>query len=723
MRLVGGSPGVPECSSGAAAEDGGGAVVVVGVKLDSRSRELLTWALVKVAQSGDRVIALHILDPNADKSSLLSLVKTFDSVLAAYEGFCNLKQVDLKLKVCRGTPVRKILSREAKSCGATSVIVGTSGVYHKIRSRISVAKYCAKSLQKNVSVICVDNGKIVFKRESTASMDLEFGSLDASESRFKKRNTLSKSPLSLPPQTVLSSSSSGSEGISMALVPIKTQEMLESKSGWALLRRVFLHGSRVSEAASTKKSSVVQWILKLPSRQSVGAIYPDQKQISASSRDDCCLDLDEEKSAIVLYSADTNSDAYSNKIFSEELKDIGDKYSTTCRLFSYQELLLATNNFTPENLIGKGGSSRVYRGCLPGGREIAVKILKPSDDALKHFVSEIEIITSLHHKNIISLVGFCYEENRLLLVYNLLSRGCLEENLHSTPKFGNLFGWEERYKVALGVAEALDNLHNTAEPIIHRDVKSSNILLSDDFEPQVPCNLSLLSSFAIYLSLTSFLCTINPGNTRLALQLSDFGLAAWASSCSHHMDTSDVAGTFGYLAPEYFMHGKLNEKIDVYAFGVVLLELLSGRKPIDNALPKGQESLVMWAKHILKEGKFSELRDPNLINAYDNDQFEKAVLAANLCLRHAAQSRPEISLVLKLLHGDPEVIEWARQETNSSEDVNANNGEQSATNIQSFINLALLNLEDDTASIGSTEQNISVEEYLGGRWSRSSSFD
>lgn len=212
-------------------------------------------------------------------------------------------------------------------------------------------------------------------------------------------------------------------------------------------------------------------------------------------------------------------------------------------------------------------------------------------------------------------------------------------------------------------------------------------------------------------------------NSHLTLQLSDFGLATWASSCSHHMDTSDVAGTFGYLAPEYFIHGKLNERIDVYAFGVVLLELLSGRKPIDNGHPKGQESLVMWAKHILKEGKTSELLDPNLVNACDPDQFERLVLAATLCIRDAPQSRPDISTVLKLLRGDPEVVDWARQETNASEDINAINGEQSAANIQSFINLALLNLEDDTASISSTEQNISVEDYLGGRWSRTSSFN
>ncbi|KAG6433587.1 hypothetical protein SASPL_105202 [Salvia splendens] len=421
------------------------AVVVVGVKPDCRSKELLTWALVKVANSGDRVIALCIIHPHS---------------------------------------VRKILSREAASCGATSLVLGTSKANTTLRSKTSLAKSCAKTLQNNISVICVDNG-------------------------------------------------------------------------WMLLRRTFLHGSRGFEYASSKKSSVMHWLSKLPSWQSVAAIYPDQKQFSAS-----------------------------DKIFSDELVNLQETYSNKCQLFSYQELSLATNNFIP---------------------------------------------------------------------------GC--------PVSGDQFSWGKRYKIALGVAEALDALHNAAEPIIHRDVKSSNILLSDDF----------------------------------VAQLSDFGLATWKSRCSHDMDTSDVVGTFGYLAPECFMHGELNEKIDVYAFGVVLLELLSGKKAIDNGLPR-KLSCVGLAKHILKEGKISELQDPSLADAYDRNQFESVVLAATLCIR---QSRPAISLVLKLLQGDLDVIEWARQEASHIDYVN---DEESATDIQSFISLALLDLEDETAFKSVVEQNVSVEE-------------
>ncbi|XP_022866966.1 uncharacterized protein LOC111386737, partial [Olea europaea var. sylvestris] len=254
------------------------------------------------------------------KASLLSLVKTFDSVLAAYEGFCNLKQVDLKLKVCRGSPVRKVLAQEVKSCGATSLIVGSSVANHTIRSRTSVAKYCAKNLQKNISVISVNNGKIMFQREATT--------LAGPESKSKQRKTMGKSPLSLPPERVLSSSRSENEHDSMALVPFKTREMPESRSGWTLLRRVFFHNGKVPETPSPKKSSVMQWMLKLPSRQSVTAIYPDQKHINASSKDERhCTDLDTEKGAIIPYVAGNTSASDFSKTASRELEFLVQKYS------------------------------------------------------------------------------------------------------------------------------------------------------------------------------------------------------------------------------------------------------------------------------------------------------------------------------------------------------------------------------------------------------------
>lgn len=756
------------CDGGGAAS--GGRTVVVGVKLDAHSRELLTWALVKVAQPGDRVIALHVLNNNEivdrhGKSSLLSLVKAFDSVLAVYEGFCNLRQVDLKLKICRGSSVRKILVREAKAYFATELILGTARNHHTIKSSASVAKYCAKKLRKDCSTLAVNNGKIIFQKEALSSprfsakdvenhrrislltaiqrslskntttvtngsaaksdkcgdgiSDLvsESGCPVSLDSTLKKHCAICSGDAILPydSSSKATEESSGEENEvnSMAIVPVPKieaasssislliRELPEVRPGWPLLRQAIISNKRASRSSSVRQISVVQWALRLPSRHFL-----------SNEKERCDLDenqsseLNEETGAIVPVGDDACSAPCSpestSKTLPSELAGLHEKYSATCRLFKYEELCAATSKFIPDNKIGKGGSSEVYLGYLRDGKELAVKILKPSEDALKEFVMEIEIITALNHKNIISLFGFCYEDNHLLLVYDFLPRGSLEENLHGTKKDPVAFGWSERYKVAVGVAEALEYLHTRdTQPVIHRDVKSSNILLSDDFEPQV----------------------------------SDFGLAKWASTTSSHITCADVAGTFGYLAPEYFMYGKVNDKIDVYAFGVVLLELLSGRKPISNDNPKGQESLVMWAKPILNCGKFTELLDPSFGTNYDYEQVERMVLAAALCIRRAARARPQMSVVVKLLQGDAEATKWARLQVNALEgsdttiQVNTVEGPDaldeesfSKSNLQSHLNLALLGVED-SLSVSSIEQTISLEDYLRGRWSRSSSFD
>ncbi|PHU19440.1 hypothetical protein BC332_10591, partial [Capsicum chinense] len=665
----------------------GNRTIIVGVKMDGASRELLTWALVKVAQPGDRVIALHVLNNNEivdrdGKSSLLSLVKAFDSVLAVYEGFCNLKQVDLKLKICRGTSIRKIIVREANSYLATDVIVGAAN--HTIRSSASVAKYCARKLPKDCSVLAVNNGKIVFQREASlasyaSSKELEhhhgnrllsviqrtltknsralndstglrptnscrqdgyqtlgealLKAASASAENSLQQNCSICSPGSPLPdnsciQTHEEPSDNNHDDNSMAIVPVQRQEsgsssitllikdLPEVRPGWPLLSRVILSNQQAADTSSIRKLSVVQWALCLPSRHLL-CIEDSEKRDQQSAADETHAPvLDEESGAIVPVNHETTSSKSSPdnspRTLPRELEGLHEKYSATCRLFKFQELLLATLSFSSENIIGKGGSSQVFKGCLPDGKELAVKILKQSEDAVREFVLEIEIIIALSHKNIISLFGFCFEDNRLLLVYDFLSRGSLEENLHGNNKDPLVFGWKERYKVAVGVAEALEYLHGRDDqPVIHRDVKSSNILLCDDFEPQ----------------------------------LSDFGLAKWATTTSSHITCTDVAGTFGYLAPEYFMYGKVNDKIDVYAFGVVLLELLSGRKPISSNCPKGQESLVIWAKPILTSGKYAQLLDPQLSSDYDCELVERMVLAAALCIRRAPRARPQMSIV------------------------------------------------------------------------------
>ncbi|CAO2834237.1 unnamed protein product [Amaranthus hypochondriacus] len=743
------------------AGDEDGKTVLVGIKMDGLSKELLTWSLVKVAQPGDLVIALHVLSPNEiydqdGKSSLLSLVKAFDSVLGVYEGFCNLKQVDLKLKICRGSSARKIIVREANLCNASKVIVGTAAKHHTVRSSTSVAKFCAKKLPKDCSVLAVRNGKIVFQREAIASAAAKTkyskGGCDYQQNDILeglqrsstinsilngdadkvgcnqvtngvlqrpilKVKELRKETKTKRNCSVCSCSMSSNDSIpctimtgemdnSKALVPFQesggssssvsllVKDMPDPRPGWPLLKRTLLSEKENIVSTSPREISVVQWANLLPTRSHLSTVKSsltahNHEEQEDDSRDQVVPDNVMIPVSDTILSDKTSLDGNSRNA-PTELEGLHEKYSSTCRLFKYKELQSATSNFMPEYLIGKGGSSRVYRGSLPDGKQLAVKILKPSEDVLLEFVMEIEIITSLHHKNIISLFGFCFEDSNLLLVYDLLSRGSLEENLHGSKKDPVAFGWNERFKVALGVAEALYYLHNdTNEPVIHRDVKSSNILLSEDFEPQ----------------------------------LSDFGFAKRASPSSHTTCT-DVAGTFGYLAPEYFMYGKVTDKIDVYAFGVVLLELLSGRKPISSELPKGEESLVMWAKPILHGGKVSKLLDPCMGCNYNRDQIERMVLAATLCIRRAPRARPHMNLILKLLQGDTDSLKWARLQVNASENVDRLDEDGfPRIDLHSHLSLALQDVEDDSLSMSSIEQHVSLEEYLRGRWSRSSSFD
>ncbi|KAF8103594.1 hypothetical protein N665_0188s0520 [Sinapis alba] len=678
-----------------------GRTILVGVKVDAPSRELLTWALVKVAEPGDTVIALHILGNEIvdragknSSSSLLSLMKTFDSVLDVYEGFCNLKQVDLKLKLCRGNSARKMIAREAKSFSASKVLVGISkSRHHPIRSSASVAKYLAKKLPKeDCWVHAVNNGKIVFQREWSHHHHHSKGKEDVRKNSLL--NVLHRSVTLSTTSKVVSHSDEEEEGSKICSVcrsvslsphdtttlpPLKLsgahdddchQGLVESGSsttmlvrkqsepipGWPLLRRAF---SSVGQQPVTSHRPS-QWALKLPPKSS--------KQIGTTNS------ITNKKS----------SPENSPRKPPEELEGLYERFSSACQVFKYKELVSVTSDFSADNFIGIGGSSRVFRGCLTNGREVAVKILKQTEDVLNDFVAEIEIITTLNHKNVISLIGFCFEDNNLLLVYNYLSRGSLEENLHGNKKDPLAFCWSERYKVAVGIAEALDYLHNSAsQPVIHRDVKSSNILLSNNFEPQ----------------------------------LSDFGLARWASISTTHIVCSDVAGTFGYLAPEYFMYGKVNDKIDVYAFGVVLLELFSGRKPISSGCPKGQESLVMWAKPILDDGKYSQLLDPSLRDNNNDDQMQRMALAATLCIRRSPQARPKMSILLKLLRGDEDTLKWAMQQVSSSSDESEMLKDEQCqrSNLQSHLKVALLDVEDDSLSMGSFDQGVSVEDYLKSR--------
>ncbi|XP_022759348.1 proline-rich receptor-like protein kinase PERK8 [Durio zibethinus] len=286
--------------------------------------------------------------------------------------------------------------------------------------------------------------------------------------------------------------------------------------------------------------------------------------------------------------------------------------------FTYEELVQATDGFSEHNLLGEGGFGCVYKGILTDSREVAVKQLKiGGGQGEREFRAEVEIISRVHHRHLVSLVGYCISEHQRLLVYDYVPNNTLHYHLHGRGR--PVMDWPVRVKVAAGAARGIAYLHEDCHPrIIHRDIKSSNILLDNNFEARV----------------------------------SDFGLAKLALDSNTHV-TTRVMGTFGYMAPEYATSGKLTEKSDVYSFGVVLLELITGRKPVDDSQPLGDESLVEWARPLLAEAiehrDFGELVDPRLEKNYVNHEMFRMIEAAAACVRHLATKRPRMSQVVRAL--------------------------------------------------------------------------
>ncbi|KAJ6381888.1 hypothetical protein OIU77_030525 [Salix suchowensis] len=299
-------------------------------------------------------------------------------------------------------------------------------------------------------------------------------------------------------------------------------------------------------------------------------------------------------------------------------------YTGSAKTFSTSDIERATNSFDASSLLGEGGFGRVYSGILEDGTKVAVKVLKRDDQqGGREFLAEVEMLSRLHHRNLVKLIGICTEERSRSLVYELLPNGSVESHLHGVDKESASLDWDARIKIALGAARGLAYLHEDSSPsVIHRDFKSSNILLERDFTPKV----------------------------------SDFGLARTALDEENQHISTRVMGTFGYVAPEYAMTGHLLVKSDVYSYGVVLLELLTGRKPVDMSQPPGQDNLVAWAHPLLtsKEGlKF--IIDPSLGSDVPFDSVAKVAAIASMCVQPEVSHRPfmgEIVQALKLVSNE-----------------------------------------------------------------------
>ncbi|XP_021661651.1 probable receptor-like protein kinase At1g80640 isoform X2 [Hevea brasiliensis] len=291
---------------------------------------------------------------------------------------------------------------------------------------------------------------------------------------------------------------------------------------------------------------------------------------------------------------------------------VGNKDSIA--VMEYELLEAATNNFQENNLLGEGGHGRVYKARVNEKLLAAVKKLEGvGRNVQREFENEMNWLTKIQHQNIISLLGYCIHDEAKFLVYEIMQNGSLESQLHG-PTHGSALTWLLRMKIAVDVARGLEYLHEHCNPpVVHRDIKSSNILLDSNFNAK----------------------------------LSDFGLAV---NSGIKAKSVKLSGTLGYVAPEYLLHGKLTDKSDVYAFGVVLLELLMGRKPVEMISEDQCLSIVTWAMPQLTDrSKLPNIVDPVIKDTMDLRHLYQVAAVAVLCVQQEPSYRPLITDVLHSL--------------------------------------------------------------------------
>ncbi|KAF5751975.1 hypothetical protein HS088_TW02G00994 [Tripterygium wilfordii] len=291
--------------------------------------------------------------------------------------------------------------------------------------------------------------------------------------------------------------------------------------------------------------------------------------------------------------------------------------------FQFKELQIATHNFSNKHLIGKGGFGYVYKGHLQDGSLVAVKRLKDGNavGGEIQFQTEVEMISLAVHRNLLRLYGFCMTKTERLLVYPYMSNGSVASRLKAKP----VLDWGTRKRIALGAARGLLYLHEQCDPkIIHRDVKAANILLDDYCEAVV----------------------------------GDFGLAKLLDHRDSHVTTA-VRGTVGHIAPEYLSTGQSSEKTDVFGFGILLLELISGLRALEFGKTANQKGAMLdWVKKIHQEKKLELLVDKDLKNNYDRIELEEMVQVALLCTQYLPSHRPKMSEVVRMLEGDGLAEKW-----------------------------------------------------------------
>ncbi|XP_019057218.1 PREDICTED: cysteine-rich receptor-like protein kinase 24 [Tarenaya hassleriana] len=313
------------------------------------------------------------------------------------------------------------------------------------------------------------------------------------------------------------------------------------------------------------------------------------------------------------------ADRQKKKTYDTEPSDeASDDIATSGSLqFDFQAIEAATDNFSESNRLGRGGFGEVYKGIFPSGTQVAVKRLsKTSGQGENEFRTEVVLVAKLQHRNLVRLLGFCLEGEEKILVYELLPNKSLDYFLFDSTRRGQL-DWIKRYKIVEGIARGILYLHQDSRlTIIHRDLKASNILLDADMNPKI----------------------------------ADFGMARNFGIDQTEANTRRVVGTFGYMSPEYVMHGQFSTKSDVYSFGVLVLEIISGKKNSSfHQMDRSLGNLVTFAWRLWRNESLLELVDPTIGKNYDTDEAIRCIHIGLLCVQQDPADRPSLSNLLQML--------------------------------------------------------------------------
>ncbi|KAL5846382.1 hypothetical protein ACOSQ3_009906 [Xanthoceras sorbifolium] len=492
---------------------------------------------------------------------------------------CENERVSIEVKIIAGTPIRKVILQEVLACKATWVILDR----HLRRD----LRFYVKQIPSKVALI-QDSLAVEVLRSHTTNE-----STDAMEQKLF---------YSLSKPVVSQSNFHGGHDQNI--------EQSDTSSGSYLLSNSNLERSntliRNSMSSSTYRSSQENYFSLDFGSSSM------QEKSGGYTKGSVAAQLVQHQHKNVLRSQ-RGSEV---PILCVACGMMTELYIRDPMKFSFPEIQHATNDFSKENLLGEGGYGHVYKGEIKDGQMIAAKVRKEaSTQGFAEFHSEIYVLSFARHKNIVMLLGYCCKENLNVLVYEYICNKSLYWHLFDNTS--TFLEWHQRHAIAIGTAKGLRFLHEECRggPIIHRDMRPSNILLTHDFVPM----------------------------------LGDFGLARWKTS-DDPVQTK-ILGTLGYLAPEYAENGIVSVRTDVYSFGIVLLQLISGRKVVDSQREEHQ-SLRQWAEPLLERLAIHELIDPRIGDSYDTYELYLMAKTSYLCIQRNPEMRPSMGEVVRLLEGE-----------------------------------------------------------------------